>query len=143
MEFFVFDLSADDFMCRGCCGSWDAFHKYLYMGSNLFVAAAYILIPAQILIALVPLLWRWNRGDVAAITLHRPDVVRVVIPWVFFFIFCSGTHGIENFGAFYWPSYRFFAWWAFFQAWVAVWGWVASVRFSSVVVSDVLTGVDG
>lgn len=86
----LFDTS--DFPARWTCGSWDQFHGWLHIISDLGVFSAYMAIPIVL----------------SYVILRRKDLPFSKLFWLFagFIAFCGSTHLIEVI-IFWWPIYRF------------------------------------
>jgi chemotaxis family two-component system sensor kinase Cph1 len=91
IEYFTKLFQTGDWPPRWHCGRWTDFHGWLYIVSDLMIAAAYFAIPFLLFKILV------NRRD-----FPFPSLI-----WLFitFIILCGTTHLIDAV-LFWWPAYR-------------------------------------
>ncbi len=76
---------------RWICGSWTSFHGWLYIGSDLLIWLAYMIIPV-ILIFFIQ---------------KKPEIPFLPVFYLFgaFILLCGATHAIDAL-MFWWPGYR-------------------------------------
>jgi chemotaxis family two-component system sensor kinase Cph1 len=90
-DFFIRIFNTSDWPPRWHCGNWTDFHGWLYIFSDIFIWAAYFIIPVLL----------FN------IVKKRKDIPFSRIFWLFIaFIMLCGTTHLMDAVIFWWPAYR-------------------------------------
>lgn len=115
--YFMSDLLSASFMPRGECGAWQPFYAWLYVISNVLIAAAYITIFFLILTAYI----QGRTSKLPVHVTHRQALAMRVI-YGSFILLCGIGH-IEGVMSFFMPQYHLYAVWHWLTAvvsWAAV-----------------------
>lgn len=112
MEWLRFLFNTSDFVTKGELGKWDEFHRYLYLSSTAGIGLLKFVMPILWVLVLIPFL-RIKAKKLASVAALRIPLFRVVLANSTFVIASGVGRLLDEFGSWYWPAYRVFAWWHF------------------------------
>lgn len=107
-------LLSTQFVPRGECGNWMEGYAWLYVLSNILIAAAYVT-----MFVLIGLAYLQGRTSSAPVKITRRQVLSMRIVYGSFILLCGIGH-LEGAMAFFTPRYHLYAVWHFATA-VASW----------------------
>lgn len=105
-------------MTRGECGNWHPGFVWLYVMSNVLIAASYFIIPFVIGIAI----WRARDGRAPQINITQGQARLMRYSFAGFILFCGLGHLLDGVMSFFYPRYHLVAVW---HAMTAVASWFA------------------
>lgn len=108
-------ILSTDFMPRGHCGAWDGGYAWLYVISNVLIAAAYIAI-----FLLLVLAYCQGRRSTTPLHITRRQVFSMRIIYGSFILLCGIGH-LEGATSFFYPQYHLYAIWHGLTA-IVSWG---------------------
>lgn len=112
MEWLRFIFNSQDFVTKGELGQWDEFHHYLYLSSTAGIGFLKFVMPILWVLVLIPFL-RIKPHKLGSVAVLRIPLFRVVLANSAFVVVSGAGRLLDEFGSWYWPAYRVFAWWHF------------------------------